>query len=410
VTLAERLLAGEHHGCASWAEAARKLGCDERHLRVVRKSLAGKGYAVGLTDRDGNGHAVAALPERESTKIETQASDFHGSKWRNVEQFDAEQRMATVGESTLYDADGNIKLVWVKTKAARDPLVDIAAAFATIKDELPTSDIVIAPSIPLDDDLCATYLMGDCHVGLYAWGPEAGENYDLEIAERNLTGLVDHLVDLAPSAANALIINIGDYFHSDNRSSTTTAGTPVDVDGRWAKVLAAGIRIMRRNIDRALQKHQHVTVINEIGNHDTHTSVFLSLALAQFYENQPRVTIDVSPEMFHWFRFGSVLVGSHHGHTVKPKDLPLVMANDRAQDWGETVYRYFYGGHIHHERVIEFPGCIFESLRSPASSDAWHRGQGYRSGHDIKMDVLHRKYGRISRCIVDVPRMLGRAA
>jgi hypothetical protein len=205
-------------------------------------------------------------------------------------------------------------------------------------------------------------------------------------------------------------VNIGDYFHADNRGNTTTAGTPVDVDGRWAKVLSVGIRIMRRNIDAALRKHQHVTVINEIGNHDTHTSIFLSLALAQFYENEPRVTIDTSPEMFHFYRFGKVLVMTHHGHTVKPKDLPSVMACDRPEDWGQTAFRYIYTGHIHHEKSHEFPGVFWRSLRSTATSDAWHRGQGYRSAQELSLEILDAEEGLVNRHIVGVPKNLGVAA
>jgi hypothetical protein len=48
MTLRDRLLAGEHRGCASWVEVARKLKVDERHLRVVRKTLASEGKAVDL--------------------------------------------------------------------------------------------------------------------------------------------------------------------------------------------------------------------------------------------------------------------------------------------------------------------------------------------------------------------------
>jgi hypothetical protein len=121
--------------------------------------------------------------------------------------------------------------------------------------------------------------------------------------------------------------------------------------------------------------------------------VFLSLALAQFYEHEPRVTIDTSPAHFHWYRFGRCIVMTHHGHMVKPDALPAVMACDRPQDWGETLYRYIITGHIHHKRVQEFPGVLWESLRSPTSSDAWHHASGYRSGHDVMVDTLHRDHG-----------------
>lgn len=49
MTLAERLLAGEHHGYETWADAARGMSVDERHMRTVRKILASKGTPVALS-------------------------------------------------------------------------------------------------------------------------------------------------------------------------------------------------------------------------------------------------------------------------------------------------------------------------------------------------------------------------
>ena len=80
-----------------------------------------------------------------------------------------------------------------------------------------------------------------------------GENFDLDIMERNLFAAVDQLVSLAPPAKHALVVSVGDYFHSDGQNNTTTKGTRVDVDGRTAKMIAVGIRTMRRVIDRGLK-------------------------------------------------------------------------------------------------------------------------------------------------------------
>lgn len=307
------------------------------------------------------------------------------------------------GVSTLYDGDGNIRGQWVKTKADENEryqmLLDAMSTIAHKWEGL--AEPSVAPSYT-DDDLLAVYPMGDPHVGLMSWSPETGNDFDLKIAEQNLYGAVDHLVGLAPRAKHALVINLGDFYHSDSKGNMTTKGTRVDVDGRWPKVLAVGIRIMRRIIDRALDKHEHVTVINEIGNHDDHSSIMLGLALEQFYEREPRVTIDTSPSKFHWYRFGKVLIGTTHTDTVKPDKLGAIMACDRAQDWGETLHRYWYTGHVHHDVVKELPGCIVESFRTLAAGDAWHTGQGYRSGRDMKLDVLHRKFGRVDRHIVGI--------
>lgn len=404
MTLADRLLAGEHHGCTSWTDVALKLGVAESSLRKARNRLRAQGREVGLSS-----DATTSPSEISSKLVE---------RWPSVEEFDKappDVDVVPAGHAikgvSSFVVDGVLRGQWIKTTAQRDPIADLTAAFACIKDELPRADgPVPLLSTSRSRKQLAAYLYGDCHVGMHAWRGDAGSNFDLKIAEQNLTELTARLVDLAPATEEALIVNIGDYFHADNRGNTTTKGTPVDVDGRWAKVLGVGIRIMRRNIERALIKHQHVTVINEIGNHDTHTSLFLALALAQFYEDEPRVTIDVSPEMFHYFRFGKVLIMTHHGHLAKPADLAGIMACDRAQDWGEAEHRYGFTGHIHHERSHEYPGFFWRSLRSTATSDAWHRGQGYRSAQELSVEIFDAEDGLVNRHIVGVPKNLGVAA
>lgn len=319
---------------------------------------------------------------------------------------DAPAGFLVKGTSTLYGADGAIKAQWVKTRKDQEELLAaMAVAVGTIADAWPARAVPVKKPRDVEADLLCVYPMGDPHIGMYAWAREAGAHFDLKIAERNLYAAVDNLVGRAPRAKQALVINIGDFFHADNNSNTTTKGTPVDVDTRWPKVLSVGVRTMRRCIDRALQRHERVTVITEIGNHDRSSAVMLALCLAQFYEREPRVHIDTSPEVFHWYRFGEVLIGTHHGHEAKMEQLPGVMACDRKADWGETSHRYWYTGHVHHTTVREFPGCTVETLRTLAPSDAWHRSKGYRSGHEMVMDVIHRKHGKIRRDTVGISQL-----
>lgn len=306
------------------------------------------------------------------------------------------------GKSTAYRSDGSVALTWVKTQADRDSqiamLLDAVRAGLT---DLPSSRPIPMPK-PRTDDLLAVYPMGDPHLGMLAWPAETGNAFDLAIAERNLFTAVDQLVRLAPACKQALVINCGDFFHADNKLGMTTKGTRVDVDGRWPKVLATGIKLMRRLIDRALEKHEHVTVINEIGNHDDHTSIVLSIALAQFYEHEPRVTIDTSPQPFHWYRFGKVLIGTHHGDKTRRDDLLGVMAVDQRKAWGESEHCYWYIGHIHHDTLKELAGCTVESFRTLAGKDDYHNSHGYRSGRDMKLIIHHKDHGEIGRHTVGI--------
>jgi hypothetical protein len=307
------------------------------------------------------------------------------------------------GVSTLYGADGEKKIQWVKTKALEEEKIQrIIEAIETVMSDVTSVEEIPAPKVVASSDVLTVYPMGDPHIGMYAWAKETGDDFDLKIAERNLVTAVNRLVESAPASDKALIVNVGDFFHSDNKHGTTTKGTMLDMDSRWSHVLQVGVRAMRACIEATLKKHQHVHVINEIGNHDDHTSQVLTLALAMAYEQNPRVTFDESPSHFHYYRFHDVLIGVTHGDTVKPGDLGGVMAADKAEDWGQTTRRYWYTGHVHNRQVFELPGCEVESFRTLAPKDAWTASMGYRSGRDMYCIVLHKNFGEIERHRKDI--------
>lgn len=310
------------------------------------------------------------------------------------------------GTSTMYGPDGEVKLRWVKTKSDEESkLEQLLAAMPRIVEPFKGFADPVEVSPILDEDLMCVYPFGDPHLGMHAWAAEAGENFDLAIAERDLIAGVDHLVGLAPCAATAIIAPLGDTSHADGKSGTTTKGTPLDVDSRWPKVFGVIIRAMRRNIDLALTKHRDVYVKCVNGNHDDLTSLALAVCLHNFYEREPRVHVDTSPAKFFWHRFGKNLLGFTHGDTVKPADLPQIMAGDRAKDWGETLYRYWYTGHIHHETVKEFRHCTVESFRTLAPKDAYHASHGYRAGQDIRVHIWHREFGKINEHHVGIQQI-----
>lgn len=366
-------------------------------------------YRHGFRQLRREGHAFPAFDQLVTDGAVVEVGDFEGEEPTNP----CAPPLAAIppghlvkGVSTLVGADGETKAQWIKTtKQEEDRYTALIEAMSKIAEPWQGKAEPTPPPSFSDEDLLCVYPMGDPHLGMHAWADEAGDNFDLSIAERNLYTAADRLVSLAPKAERGLIANLGDFFHADGKGATTTKGTRVDVDTRWPKVLATGVRLMRRIIERALDCHKHVTVINEIGNHDDHSSIMLSVCLAQFFERETRVTIDTSPAAFHWYRFGSCLLGFHHGHLVKHRELGEIMAADRPEDWGETEHRFFHVGHVHHDTVKELRGVTVESHRTLATADAWHHGQGYRSGHDMKMDVLHRRFGRINRHIVGIDQI-----
>jgi hypothetical protein len=307
--------------------------------------------------------------------------------------------------STLYrgkDEDGEIVLQWVKESRnnSRKAAQEFVAGMA---EDLPKLEPRQPEKVNYSDDLLAIYPMGDPHFGMMSWKSETGADFDLKIAETNLCAAVDHLVKTAPTCKNALVISVGDFFHADNKHAHTTNSLhTLDMDSRYGKMLTVGIKAFRQCIESALDHHEHVTVICALGNHDWHTSMFLSVTLKHVYEDEPRVTVMDSFAPRTYYRFFNNLVGVTHGDQTKADSLPLLMASERKEDWGETEHRIWITGHVHHTSVKEYPGCTVETINTLAPRDAWHAEKGYLSGRNMKVIIQHRDYGEVGRNTVSI--------
>lgn len=357
--------------CGSQNKAAIKLGVSRRSVRDSHAAVKSKAAR--------HGHA----PEHDMVR---QVPDgFH-----------------VRGVSTLYDEVGTPRMQWVKSSidhARQDEM--FRAALDAMAEDLPRVKPTVAPK-KTSDQLMACYPVGDHHLGMLSWAEETGADYDLSIGEQLLANATDHLIKSIPPCDAAAIVVLGDFMHYDSFESVTpTSRNQLDADSRFPKMVRAAIRSLRRMVQAALLQHGSVLLIIEIGNHDISSSIFLMECLSAIYEKEPRVKVDTSPRHFHYFRFGKNLVGVTHGDNTKMDRLPLIMAADRPEDWGQTTYRYWWTGHVHHDAVKDYEGCRAESFRILAPTDAWAANKGYRSGRDMKAIVLHKEYGEVARHIVN---------
>lgn len=305
---------------------------------------------------------------------------------------------------------GEVERTWERQSPDQERQLEMMREFAlSLAEEVKGLAPITPPPVDSDSELMCVYPMGDPHFGLHAWWQDAGEDFDLSIAEQLTTGAIDRLVSSAPAAHTALLLNLGDQYHADNQKNTTISGHQLDVDGRWAKVQQVGLRSTIHCIRRLLEKHARVIFRINRGNHDGHSSYVLALMISCYFHNEPRVTVDLSPAVAWYHQFGKNLIGSTHGDTMKGAAMPGLMAADVAEMWGSTKYRAWYVGHVHHSDYKEYAGCTVEYFRTMAARDAWHQGQGYRAGRDMRCIVLHREFGETERHRCDVA-MLKRAA
>lgn len=301
--------------------------------------------------------------------------------------------------SSYVNQEGETTGQWVQSKpGAQDKLESVKEWARWLSEDFKGKAPAKFRTTHTDADIMCVYPMGDPHFGLYSWGEETGEDFDLEEAERRTIKVIDRLVASAPASETALFINLGDMLHADDSTNRTPAsGHALDVDTRFGKVVQVALRAMIYCIEAMRQKHKKVIYWHEIANHDPHSGYMLALCLSAYYDKAKDVEINLSPSFFHYMQFGKCLIGATHGHGPKQQDLPLIMAHDQKEAWGKTDYRYWYVGHVHHKSAKEHPGVIVETFRTLTGTDAWHSSKGYRSGQDMNVITLHKEHGEIQR-------------
>lgn len=316
------------------------------------------------------------------------------------------------GTSAMYGQDGVRRIHWVKTEKDRETIYqDLVQAMEDLASELPRIPKTPRESSKIDPELMTVYPLGDPHIGLLTYTPEVGADWDLKIAEQKFLPLFDKLVKVAPPSEECVIIDLGDFWHYDGmEQKTMRSGHKVDADGRPSKMIQVGFRIMLQMIKSALKVHKKVHVKILPGNHDDLGSIFLRVALHHIFEGNPRVEVDLSPNVFQYFSWGKNLVGIHHGDKCKVQQLPGVMAADQAKLWGESEFRTWMIGHFHNDSSWiqngkELQGCTMETFRTIVATEGYAHEAGYRSNQDGKAIVLHKEYGEIERYTVNISQV-----
>ena len=311
------------------------------------------------------------------------------------------------GASTLYRrGEPEPVLQWVKSSAddeARDAILREAAA--AMSAELPRVVPAIGPA-EFDFDLCNVYTITDAHVGALAWHKEGGADWDLRIAEQTLTQCLEYLIASAPAAETCIVNQLGDYLHIDGLlPMTPTSGHVLDADGRFSKIVGVAIRVLRRIVGFALQRHHRVFLLIAEGNHDQASSVWLRHMFAALYEHEPRLNMIESELPYYAHQHGKCLIGFHHGHLKKTTELPILFAAQFPEIWGATRKRVVHTGHRHHVEEKEHSGITIHQHPTLAARDAYAARGGWIAERKVTALSYHREWGEVARATV-TPEMM----
>lgn len=223
--------------------------------------------------------------------------------------------------------------------------------------------------------------LADPHFGSLSWAPETGyENYDLKTAERDYKGaftvLLDRTRDYAPE--EIVIVFGNDQQNADNQAGTTTKGTIVDCDSRYAKTCDVSTNVSIWAIEQARLIAPKVRALLVAGNHDVVTTWWLGRTLGAWFRNCPGVEVDNRPLKRKYIQHGVVLLGWGHGDApTKLEDYAALMALEAAPAWGATSWREFHTGDKHQRRLLELKGVAIRILPSLSPPNAWASANGF---------------------------------
>ena len=310
--------------------------------------------------------------------------------------------------STAYNMDNEIVLQWHIQEPERQKLEELIAQFVEgFKDEV--SGIHAPTDSPkgTDDNYMVSYIIGDHHLGMLAHHTETmGEDYDVKISQRLLESAIDRLVSVAPAGHVGVLVNLGDFMHvNDSTSSTPNSKNLLDSDGRYSKTIRAASNVIKRTVLRMLEKHAEVWLVNVRGNHDPDAALWLNEVMRLYFEDDPRVKVFDNASKFIWWQWGKNLVVTHHGDRIKMSNLHGSIVSNLRKEWGEAEHTFVWTGHIHHKNQEEYGGALFESWNILAPADAWHAGAGYASSRSMTCVILHKDFGEEGRLKVNVERI-----
>jgi len=274
--------------------------------------------------------------------------------------------------------------VFVRLKPRAGPKVGelVAAMIAGASGKLRVRDSRTAGA--RRDRPWAVLVVADCHFGKYAWAKSTGEaDYDLHIAAQLVRDAAEELLQAASAYAlgRITVAGLGDLFHYDTPSGTTTSGTPLERDGRIQKMIHVGTDALVSVIDAASTVAATDTLVVN-GNHDETLTWAFHRVILERYRKSKRVSVDETYTPRKYLRSGGNLLGFVHGHRAK-KRLPQLMAHEAAAAWADCPYREVHTGHLHHQsaewsRPIEtIDGVLVRIAPSLGPADDWHSASGF---------------------------------
>ena len=227
----------------------------------------------------------------------------------------------------------------------------------------------------LDKDVvCGVMSLQDIH-----FGKEGNETIDKDF-EDTIKNLIRRAIPTHHIEKMYFVLG-GDLINMDTFSGTTTSGTPLDNCMNATEAYQQAFDAMHWAINYIKAFCEKLVVVYIPGNHDRLSSYHLAHALSKSIKSDEiewDVKYDERKVHVYHNNFNAFEHGDKHS-----KNTPLVYASEYPIEWGKTINRTLFKGHIHTDRKTEYmtsnetAGFIEKSLPSLGKTDYYHYSNKY---------------------------------
>jgi hypothetical protein len=318
------------------------------------------------------------------------------------------QETSTLMRHNPKTGENQVALQWIKNKQDTQRFATFMIESAkAMSEDIPKTKPIKRLTKMVDADILNLYVITDYHLGMKADAAETrGEHWDMKIAEDLLVRWFQEAIERAPDSEKAVLCQLGDFLHWDGLEAVTpTSGHPLDSDDRFDKLVNIAIRVIRRVVQMLLEKHEHIHIIMAEGNHDLASSVWLRQLFGALYDNEPRITVDLSADPYYCYEFGDNTLFFHHGHKKRVNNVDDVFVAKFREEYGRTKFSHAHMGHLHHERVLETNLMTVEQHQTLAAKDSYAARGGWMANRCARAITYHRDFGKVQEYSIS-PEML----
>ena len=244
-----------------------------------------------------------------------------------------------------------------------------------------------------NNPVCAVMSLQDIH-----FGKEGNDTIDKDF-EDTIKNLMSRAVPVNYIEKLYFVVG-GDLINMDTFEGTTTSGTGLDNCMTATEAYVQAFDAMHWAINYLKAFCKELVVVYVPGNHDRLSSYHLVHALSKSIESD-EIIWDIKYEERKVHIWHNNFNAFEHGDK-RSKNNPLIFATEYPKEWGATINRTLFKGHIHTDRKVEYmtsnetAGFIEKTLPSLGKADYYHYSNKYvgnrRSG---KLEIQHPIMGNI---------------